>query len=48
MLDDVEWELPLQPFGEVVRPLVRAQLERIFDYRQAAIHRLLLGSNTPR
>ena len=42
MLDEVEWALPLQPFGEIVRPLVRAELERIFDHRHAAMRRLLL------
>ncbi|MGI9591001.1 MAG: SRPBCC family protein [Myxococcota bacterium] len=37
IIDEVEWALPLQPFGEIARPLVRRQLERIFDYRAEAI-----------
>ena len=41
--DEVEWALPLRPLGEVARPLVRAQLERIFDYREAAVRRILAG-----
>ena len=47
MDDVVEWALPLQPFGEIARPLLRAQLERIFDYRQVAIRHLLLGERSP-
>ena len=43
MANEVEWEQPPQPLGEIARPLVRAQLECIFRYRQAAIRRLLLG-----
>ena len=43
MDDEVLWELPLQPFGEVAYPLVRAQLARIFGYRKQAI-RAILGS----
>lgn len=43
MEDDVEWALPLQPVGELARPIVAAQLERIFDYRAQAMHEALLG-----
>ena len=41
MDDEVLWELPLAPFGEVAYPLVRAQLARIFGYRQQRIQELL-------
>lgn len=41
MTDRVEYQLPLQPFGRIVAPLVRRQLERIFRYRADAIRRLL-------
>ena len=41
--DEVEWALPLPPLGEVARPLVRRQLERIFDHRTVATRELLLG-----
>ena len=41
MLDRVEYVLPLEPLGRIALPLVRRQLERVFDYREAAIQRLL-------
>ncbi|MCG8591274.1 MAG: SRPBCC family protein [Proteobacteria bacterium] len=41
MEDEVIWALPLAPFGEVARPLVRASLDRIFTYRRREIGRLL-------
>jgi ligand-binding SRPBCC domain-containing protein len=37
MEDSVRWALPLVPLGEIVRPLVRRELERIFDFRIRAI-----------
>ena len=43
MDDLVRWELPLAPFGEAAYPLVRAQLARIFGYRQRRIRELLGG-----
>jgi ligand-binding SRPBCC domain-containing protein len=36
--DAVEYCLPYWPLGEIVYPLVRMQLRRIFRYRQRAIH----------
>jgi len=42
MRDHVSYELPLAPLGLVALPLVRRQLERIFDFREATI-RWLLG-----
>jgi ligand-binding SRPBCC domain-containing protein len=41
MDDRVEYRLPLGPLGLPALPLVRYQLRRIFDYREAAIQRLL-------
>ncbi len=41
MEDHVEWELPLQPFGEIARPIVRRQLERIFDFRAEAMNEMV-------
>jgi ligand-binding SRPBCC domain-containing protein len=35
--DEVQYELPYAPLGELVYPLVRLQLHRIFRYRQHAI-----------
>lgn len=41
--DDVHYKLPLWPCGEIAGPLVKAQLERIFRFRQQAIREILLG-----
>jgi ligand-binding SRPBCC domain-containing protein len=35
--DEVQYALPYAPLGELVYPLVRLQLHRIFRYRQHAI-----------
>lgn len=43
MLDLLDYELPLPPFGEIVHGLVRRQLERIFDYRESTIQELFAG-----
>src|SRR5712691_12855849 len=40
--DHVEYALPYWPLGELVYPLVRLQLARIFRYRQQAIWASLL------
>lgn len=37
MVDDVQYQLPLGAFGEIAHPFVRAQIGRIFGYRQRAI-----------
>lgn len=41
--DDVLYRLPLPPLGEIAFPLVKAQLKRIFHYRQQMIRELLVG-----
>jgi ligand-binding SRPBCC domain-containing protein len=41
--DVVRYRLPLAPVGEIVHPLVRLQLERIFRFRRAAVQDCLLG-----
>ena len=41
MGDTVEYRLPLASMGLVALPFVRRQLNRIFDYREATIQRLL-------
>jgi ligand-binding SRPBCC domain-containing protein len=40
--DQVEYELPLWPFGEIAYPLVRYELGRIFRFRSDSIRALLL------
>ena len=40
--DVVRYGLPFWPFGEIVHPIVRLQLERIFRFRQSAVRRHLL------
>ena len=42
--DIVRYQLPLWPVGEIVHPLLRLQLGRIFKYRQQATRDLLLGA----
>ena len=39
--DDVEYELPLQPLGEIAHGIVRRKLDRIFAFRQQQIRRIL-------
>ena len=40
--DEVQYALPYWPLGELVSPLVRLQLARIFRYRQQAIRAYLV------
>jgi ligand-binding SRPBCC domain-containing protein len=42
--DVVRYRLPFAPVGEIVHPLVRPQLERIFRYRRAAVRGCLPGA----
>lgn len=43
MEDDVLYRLPVAPLGELAYPLVKAQLERIFSFREERIRIVLLG-----
>ena len=43
IVDEVWYQLPLWPLGEIAYPLVAAQLQRIFRFRKQAIFRALLG-----
>lgn len=40
--DEVAYQLPLFPLGEIGYPLVRWQLARIFKYRQRVVREALL------
>ncbi len=37
VFDHVQYQLPLWPMGEIVLPIVRRQVSRIFDYREQVI-----------
>lgn len=41
VMDEVHYRLPLYPLGEMAAPLVKRQLERIFDYRARRLEELL-------
>lgn len=42
IVDELCYQLPLWPFGEIVYPLVAAQLRRIFAFRKQAIRKALV------
>jgi ligand-binding SRPBCC domain-containing protein len=44
--DRVRYRLPVSPLGELAYPLVRRQLERIFDYRRRAVSEALSGERS--
>ena len=41
MRDEINYRLPFFPFGEVMLPVVRLQLRRIFSYRTERIKELI-------
>ena len=41
MRDEVRYQLPFPPLGDVALPLVRRDLDRIFDYRREVLDREL-------
>lgn len=43
IMDEVWYQLPLYPFGEVVYPIVSGLLHRIFSFRKQAIWNSLCG-----
>jgi ligand-binding SRPBCC domain-containing protein len=47
MEDEVRYRLPLSPLGDIVHPLIRRQLRRVFSYRQVTVQRLLVPQETP-
>jgi len=45
--DEVRYRLPFSPLSEIVHPLVRAQLRRIFAFRAQAVRRALGVDDEP-
>lgn len=45
--DEVRYQLPFSPLGDIALPLVRRQLQRIFSFREQSVRRLLLQSRAP-
>lgn len=43
MVDEIHYELPLSPFGEVAHPLVHRELHRIFQFRSQVMFEALTG-----
>jgi ligand-binding SRPBCC domain-containing protein len=41
--DSVRYELPWGPLGALIHPLVRRELDKIFEFRRGATERLLLA-----
>ena len=46
--DEVRYRLPFSPLSEIVHPLVRAQLRRIFTFRAQAVRRAFGVEERPR
>jgi len=44
--DTVRYNLPMGGLGRIALPIVRAQLQRIFAYRQEAVRRILVGESS--
>ena len=43
--DQVTYALPFSPLGDIVHPIVRWQIERIFTYRQEVTRQILLSNH---
>jgi ligand-binding SRPBCC domain-containing protein len=43
MVDEIHYELPLSPFGDVALPLVHRELQRIFQFRSEVMFETLTG-----
>lgn len=41
--DEVRYRLPFEPFGDAIHFLVRAELEKIFDFRANAVRDIFAG-----
>jgi ligand-binding SRPBCC domain-containing protein len=47
MRDTVRYAMPFWPLGELAMPLVRRDLDRIFDFRREEVARRITGSPAP-
>jgi ligand-binding SRPBCC domain-containing protein len=45
--DEVHYALPFEPIGRMAHPLVRARLDRIFEYREIRVRELLTPQASP-
>ena len=47
MEDEVRYRLPLSPLGDIVHPLIRRQLRRVFGFRQETVQWVLAPEALP-
>ena len=47
MTDEVVYELPFRPIGEILHPLIRRLITRIFLFRQRTIHGIIGNGGYP-
>jgi ligand-binding SRPBCC domain-containing protein len=43
--DEVRYRLPFEPLGDIVHPIIRRQLKKIFTFRQKTVRKLFLSGD---